>query len=146
MNWPFIKSAFPQIIAAFPSTLSLALLAGLLGWALGLLLAHLRSEKIPFASKFCTVVVSFFRGVPTVVLLYVSFFSIPVVIATVFPGAEIKRIPSFVYALAALGMNQAAYCSEIFLSSLSAVDKGQLEAAYSVNMTKTQALVKIILP
>ena len=49
-------------------------------------------------------------------------------------------------AIIALVLEQSAYASEIFRSSLAAVDEGQMEAAYSVGMTKTQALVRIVLP
>ena len=42
--------------------------------------------------------------------------------------------------------NQAAYSSEVFRAAISAVDEGQMEAAYSIGMTKTQALFRIIFP
>ena len=49
-------------------------------------------------------------------------------------------------AVAAFGINSGAYVAEIFRSGIMSVDEGQMEAAYSIGMTKTQALFRIIFP
>jgi L-cystine transport system permease protein len=146
MNFAFIREALPKILAALPVTIILGILAGIMGWILGFIFALIRYEKTPVLSQVIRVFVSFFRGVPTVVLLYVTYFTIPRVISSAFPGIDLTKIPAFTYALFALGLNQAAYGSEIFLAALGSVHNGQFEAAYMVNMTKVQALIRIILP
>jgi His/Glu/Gln/Arg/opine family amino acid ABC transporter permease subunit len=128
-------------MASLPVTLALAFFAGIMGWMLGFVLAVLRSKKKGIVRNLCSVLVSFFRGVPTVVLLYVTYFTLP----QLFPSLQV-RIPAFFYALFALGLNQAAFASENFLSALSSVHIGQIEAAYSVNMTKLQCMLRIVLP
>ncbi|MBQ9908894.1 MAG: amino acid ABC transporter permease, partial [Treponema sp.] len=50
------------------------------------------------------------------------------------------------YAFTAFSLNSAAYMSETFRSALEAVDKGQMEACYSIHMTTFQALRRVILP
>jgi His/Glu/Gln/Arg/opine family amino acid ABC transporter permease subunit len=146
MNLTFIRESLPEILKALPVTLSLAVLAGIMGWVIGFLFALIRNDKIPVASQLVTVLVSFLRGVPTVVLLYVSYFALPRIVSQAFPGIDLTKIPAFTYALFALGLNQAAYASEIFRAAIGAVDNGQIEGAYSVNMTRFQAMIHIILP
>jgi His/Glu/Gln/Arg/opine family amino acid ABC transporter permease subunit len=141
MNTAFIVEIFPAVLAALPVTLSLAALAGIAGWALGFVFALVRSRKRGVLQALCAVLVSFFRGVPTVVLLYIAYFILPQLLPSV--GT---RVSAFTYALIALGLNQAAYASENFRAALAAVPVGQYEAAYSVNMTKAQCLLRIVLP
>ena len=59
---------------------------------------------------------------------------------------DANAIPKLVYAFTAFSLNSAAYMSETFRSALGAVDKGQLEACYSIHMTTFQALRRVILP
>ena len=56
------------------------------------------------------------------------------------------RIPAMVFAIVALSFNGAAYMSETIRSSMQGVDEGQLEACYSLNMTRWQAVSKVVLP
>ena len=58
----------------------------------------------------------------------------------------VAEIPGFVYAVAALGLNESAYCAEIIRSALQSVNEGQIEAATALGMTYLQALRRIILP
>jgi ABC-type amino acid transport system permease subunit len=51
-----------------------------------------------------------------------------------------------VFAIVALSLNAGAYMSETIRSALLAVDVGQLEAAYSVNMSVRQAMIRIVVP
>jgi L-cystine transport system permease protein len=146
MDMAFFFRAFPQILAALPITLGLAVSAGLSGWVFGFLIALIRAEKVPVLSHCAALGVSFFRGVPMVVLLYVSYYTLPQIITFLFPGMGINRVPAFLYALFALGCNQVAYSSEIFRAALDAVPAGQREAARSINMTSFQAMVRITLP
>jgi ABC-type amino acid transport system permease subunit len=59
---------------------------------------------------------------------------------------NVNGVPRLVFAIVALSFNAAAYMSETIRSALLSVDIGQLEAAYSVNMTAKQALVRIVIP
>jgi len=146
----FILEAMPEILKAVPLTLTMAFLAAATGWILGLAIANIRRAGVPVISQFCAVFVSFMRGVPMVILLYVAYYAIPVMIYSY--GVSIGRefdvsvVPSAVYAIAALTLDQAAYSSEVFRAALGSVDEGQREAAYSVGMTKLQALNRIIFP
>ena len=150
MDFEFIAQAFPQICAAIPITLLMTFVSAILGWGLGLLCALVRRSKVVFFPQLIAVFVSFMRSVPSVILLYISYYVMPAVIyaygQSIGVEINIAGIPAVVYAIGALTLNQAAYASECFRSAIAAVDEGQMEAAYSVGMTKTQAMIRIVFP
>lgn len=150
INFKFILESVPQLIRAIPVTFLMAFAAAIAGWILGLGIALIRKNKVPVISQICAVFVSFMRGVPLIILLYISYYALPIAINSYFVSIgrviDINAVPAVVYAILALVLDQAAYSSEIFRSALAAVDEGQMEACYSVGMTKSQALIRIILP
>ena len=145
MNFTFIKEVLPQVLTAIPVTLEMALLATLAGWILGILIAVARRNKIPVVSQICAVFVSFIRGVPMVILLYVAYYALPMMIYSA-TGVDTTSIPAIWYAIVALSLDQAAYSSEVFRAALDSVNRGQLEAAWSVGMTTCQAMRRIVFP
>ena len=145
MNFGFIREALPQVLAAVPVTLEMAVLATVAGWILGILIAVVRRNHIPVVSQICAVFVSFTRGVPMVILLYVSYYALPMMIYSA-TGIDTTSIPAIWYAIVALSLDQAAYSSEVFRAALDSVNRGQLEAAWSVGMTTWQAMCRIIFP
>ena len=145
MNFTFIKEALPQVLTAIPVTLEMVLLATLAGWILGILIAVARRNKIPVVSQICAVFVSFIRGVPMVILLYVAYYALPMMIYSA-TGVDTTSIPAIWYAIVALSLDQAAYSSEVFRAALDSVNRGQLEAAWSVGMTTWQAMRRIVFP
>ncbi len=82
--------------------------------------------------------------------LYIAFFGIPMFFKYLNQrfgtNLAVADIPGFVYAVAALGLNQSAFCAEIIRSALLAVNEGQIEAAQALGMTYLQTLRRIILP
>ena len=145
MNFTFIKEALPQVLAAIPVTLEMALVATIIGWIIGILIAVARRNKIPVVSQICAVFVSFIRGVPMVILLYVAYYALPMMIYSA-TGIDTTSIPAIWYAIVALSLDQAAYSSEVFRAALDSVNRGQLEAAWSVGMTTWQAMRRIVFP
>ena len=145
MNFTFIKEALPQVLAAIPVTLEMALVATIIGWIIGILIAVARRNKIPVVSQICAVFDSFIRGVPMVILLYVAYYALPMMIYSA-TGIDTTSIPAIWYAIVALSLDQAAYSSEVFRAALDSVNRGQLEAAWSVGMTTWQAMRRIVFP
>ena len=145
MDWNFIRSALPKVIGAIPVTLEMAVTATLVGWILGLLIALARRSRIPVLSQLLAVYISFIRGVPMVILLYIAYYAIPIALQATF-GIDTTGIPAVLYAIAALSLDQSAYSSEVFRAALDSINKGQLEAAWSIGMTTPQALKRIVLP
>ncbi|WP_124065317.1 amino acid ABC transporter permease [Clostridium sp. E02] len=150
MDFKFMMDSLPKIILAVPITLFMAFVSAGVGWFLGIFIALVRKYHIPVLTQICGVFVSFMRGVPMVILLYISYYALPIILydygQSIGITLDVNAVPPVVYAIIALVLDQAAYSSEIFRSALMAVDEGQMEGAYSVGMTRTQALVRIIFP
>lgn len=150
IDFEFLAEAFPQVLASVPVTLLLVFISIPIGWILGILIALVKNAKVPVLYQIATVFVSFMRSVPMVIILFVSYYSTPLIIQSYLTSiglsADISSVPAAAYAIAAFVLEQAAYSSEVFRSAILAVDKGQIEAAQSVGMTKPVAYVRIVLP
>lgn len=138
------------LIGYIPLTLGLTAAAGISGLILGFLLAVIRTKKIPVLYQIVGVFISLMRGTPVLVQLYVTYFGIPILIKYINyyqnKNIQVAAVPAILYAIVALALNNAAFCSVIIQSSLEAVDRGEIEAAISLGMTGPQRMFRIILP
>jgi len=140
IDWEFMISAFPTLIQALPITLFMAVAAMIFAIIGGLILALITKNKIPVLHQLSKLYISFFRGVPTLVQLFLIYYGLP----QLFP--EMSKMTALTAAIIGLSLKNAAYLAEIFRAALNSVDEGQLEACLSVGMTKFQAYRRIILP
>lgn len=136
----FFFKAFPVIGRALPITISVAMFAMIFGVILGTIITFIRRSKIVWLKKIFEVYVSFFRGTPLMVQMFIFFFGLPQLIPA------LARINAYYASILVMSINASAYASEVIRSSLNAVDNGQYEAALSVGMSKFQAMERIILP
>jgi polar amino acid transport system permease protein len=137
-------------------TLELTVIAMAIGIILGMLIAIMRLSHNRLVSSTAWVYTWFFRGTPVYVQL-LFWFNIAALYQTVTLGfpfmnvtlAHINLVAFFTpfhTAVVGLGLNEAAYMSEIARSGLISVDEGQIEAATSIGMTRAQTLRLVILP
>ncbi|MBK4205083.1 amino acid ABC transporter permease [Bacillus subtilis] len=140
IDWEFMISAFPTLIQALPITLFMAIAAMIFAIIGGLILALITKNKILVLHQLSKLYISFFRGVPTLVQLFLIYYGLP----QLFP--EMSKMTALTAAIIGLSLKNAAYLAEIFRAALNSVDDGQLEACLSVGMTKLQAYRRIILP
>ncbi|WP_099192629.1 amino acid ABC transporter permease [Tepidibacter mesophilus] len=131
---------FPEFIKFLPITLSLALISIVIGLVLGTSIALIRTYKIKILYPLSNIYVSFFRGTPLLVQLFIFYYGLPQVIPS------LGGINAYTAAFVTLSINSAAYMSEIIRAAINSVDKGQMEAALSVGMTYFQGMTKIVLP
>ena len=136
----FFVSVFPKLIKYLHVTLSLAVISMIIGLFLGLFLSLIRMYKVKILYPISSVYVSFFRGTPLLVQLFIFYFGMP----QVFP--VLGNISAYTAVFITLSLNSAAYMSEIIRASIMAVDKGQMEAALSHGMTYWQGMRRIVLP
>ena len=145
-----VFSEIPSLLKYLPTTLWLTLVALLVGLALGLLIALIRIKKIPVLTQLSIAFVSLIRGTPIIVQLYISYFGIPIALKYInyYNGTsyDVNAIPGIVFAMAALGLNQAAFDSETIRSAIQSVEPGQIDAARSMGMTGFQVLRRVIIP
>jgi polar amino acid transport system substrate-binding protein len=132
LSWRYVPSLFRAAVV----TLVLSFAAMALAVMLGMLIAIGRIYGDPFTKLILTVYVEVMRGTPVLLQLFVIYYGL----------ASVIRLPAFVAALLGLGLNYAAYESEIYRSALEAVPKGQLDAARILGFTKLQTLRLIRAP
>ena len=146
----FMIRSVPEILSALPVTIALSFVSASIGLVIALGVALIRYFNIRGLSRICQVYVSFIRGTPALVQIMLVYFGIPLILRAVneYLGTNfnVNGVPRFVFAVIALSLNAGAFMSETIRSSLLAVDLGQLEAAYSVNMSTSQALRRIVIP
>ena len=93
------------------------------------------NKKLRFINWLGDLYTTVIRGIPMTVLLLLFFF-------VLFVSAR-NGVP---VAVAAFGINSGAYMAELIRSGINAVDKGQMEAARSLGLSKGQAMVKVVMP
>lgn len=118
-------------------TVEVAIAAGVIALVLGLLLMLGRTSGIAPLSVVCRVVTDFFRGVPSLLLIYFFFF-VPAQLGLKMPSFWMLTLP---VALAASGV-----LAEVFRAGVNAVPKGQVEAAVSIGLSSAKTMFKIVLP
>ncbi len=145
----------PPILKGVVVTLILTFLAMIIGLVLGVVLAIMRLSPNPVMSGSAWAFVWVFRGTPVYVQLFLwgSIIALYQTISLGIPfGPELisfdtkTLIPAFVAALLGLGLNEAAYMSEIVRAGILSVDEGQEEAATALGMSRMQTLRHIVLP
>lgn len=145
-----VFTRIPAILQYLPVTLELTLIALIIGWIVGLLIAVIKINEIPVLKQIASFMVSFLRGRPIIVQLYLSYFGIPIALKYINyawgTNYNINGIPSILFAITALGLSQSAFDSETIRAAILSVDKGQVEAVKSMGMTGFQILRRVLLP
>lgn len=145
----FAKDSFPLILKAAPLTIVISLAATLIGLILAILIAVARERKIPVLSQVLGVLVSFIRGTPILVQLYVVYYGLPELLVLMQSwgwNTDPNGLPAIVIALSAYGLNAMANLSESIRAAYRSVDHGQYEAALTVGMTPWQSMIQVVVP
>jgi polar amino acid transport system permease protein len=132
-----IAATWPLILKGMLVTIEIAVAVVVTGLALGLGLAVLRSLQIRALNVALIVYVDILRALPPLVLILVVYFGLPNV------GISLS---AFAVLWLVLALVLAAFAEEIFWSGITAVRKGQWEAARSTGLTQLQTLIHVILP
>ena len=133
LEWP----TWRFLLQGFVGTVEVALTAGAIALVLGLALMLGRTSGVAPISAFCRVVTDFFRGVPSLLLIYFFFLVVPQY-GIQMPAFWMLTLP---VALAASGV-----LAEVFRAGVNAVPKGQVEAALSIGLSPAKTMRRIVLP
>ncbi|HYO20594.1 MAG TPA: amino acid ABC transporter permease [Dermatophilaceae bacterium] len=145
----------PPVVRGVVTTLWLTVASMLIGVVLGVILAVMRLSPNPVLSGSAWFYVWVFRGTPVLVQLVIwgnlnSLYreiSLGVPFGTAIMTFETRDlIPAVAAALLGLGLNEAAYMSEIIRAGILSVDEGQSEAASALGLSRMQTLRRIVLP
>lgn len=145
-----VFSEIPALLKYLPVTLQLTLMALLIGWGAGLLIALIKIHNTPVLRQICTLFVSIVRGTPIIVQLYLTYFGIPIALKYYNYFNEtsynVNGIPAIIFAIVALGLNQSAFDSETIRAAIQSVEAGQVEAAKSLGMSGFQIFRRVLFP
>lgn len=133
----FSAEQLPELLKGVPITLSLWIIAIVLGFFLGLALAWARVYGNRFWYGLSTAYIELFRGTPMLVQMFFIYLGLPQ-LGIVFDA--------FTSAVIAITLNSAAYQAEYFRGSVLSVPQGQLIAARACGMSQWQAIRHIVLP
>jgi polar amino acid transport system permease protein len=133
----FFAQSLPKLLDGLSITLFLTFLSLILGFLLGISLALGRIYTPKIISWLCIGYIEIIRGTPLLVQLFILYFGLPSV------GI---RLTPIIAAVIGLSLNSGAYQAEYLRGSIQSIKSGQMIAARSLGMTKTQAVAHVILP
>jgi len=125
-----LATYLPALLRAAGITLVLSCLAMALAVAVGIGVAAGRVYGHPLVRALLTVYVEVMRGTPVLLQLFVIYYGL----------SGIVRLPAFAAAVLGLGLNYAAYESEIYRAALLAIPRSQLEAGRTLGLSEGQIL------
>ena len=125
-----LRAYLPALLRAAGITIVLSCLAMALAVAVGIAVAAGRVYGPPVVRGALAVYVEVMRGTPVLLQLFVIYYGL----------SSVVRLPAFAAAVIGLGLNYAAYESEIYRSALQAIPRAQLEAARTLGLSEGQIL------
>jgi len=142
-NWDVFKESFPEVLEGFWLDVKVFMIVEAAVLVVALALAVLRTSRAPafFPLRLLTTVyVDLFRGIPTILLVYLVGFGIP--------ALRLSGLPTDPVVLGgiALGLSYSAYVTEVYRAGINSVHRGQRDAALAVGLTEGQAMRHVILP
>ena len=143
LDFSFIAEYMPYYFKGIKYTLLISFVAVLFGAIFGSILFYMKSSnfhiwKIKPLKILAVAYIEIIRGTPMILQIFIFYAG-----AEPFLGIDLTALQS---AFIAIALNSAAYVSEIVRAGIDAVDKGQMEAARSLGMKKSTAMILIVVP
>ena len=141
-DWKTLSSQVFNLEVAqkqFPNVITVALKNTLIYTALGFAVGLMRISSIAPYRWLATIYVEIFRGIPALLVFFAFGYGIPL-------AFKIRFVDNLIPVTLSLGLVSSAYISEVLRAGLQAVPKGQYEAARSLGMSHTRAMLSVIIP
>ncbi|WP_054004966.1 amino acid ABC transporter permease [Cypionkella psychrotolerans] len=136
----YMLGLVPVILGYVPLTIGMALAAMVCALLLACLMAVERVMRVPVLDQFVQLFISFFRGTPLLVQLFLFYYGLPQILPV------LSGINGVTAAIIGLTLHFSAYMAESIRAAILGVDRSQWEAAQAVGMTQAQSMRRIILP
>ena len=136
----YIIELMPILLKYRGVTMEMALWGFLFAIILALGLALVRVFKFPFIQHLASLYISFFRGTPLLVQLFLLYYGLPQFMPILI------GLDAFTASIIGLSLHFSAYMAESIRAAILGIDKSQMEACLSLGMTRLQAMKRIILP
>ncbi|MFC4257482.1 amino acid ABC transporter permease [Marinobacter lacisalsi] len=140
LNVDYMLGLVPVLLRYLPLTLQLAGIGMVLALILACLFAVIRVLRIPVLNQLTIVFISFFRGTPLLVQLFLFYYGLPQLVSA------LTVIDGITATIMGLTMHFSAYMAESIRAAIVGVDRSQTEAALSIGMTNGQMMRRIVLP
>ncbi|OKL44755.1 amino acid ABC transporter permease [Pseudovibrio exalbescens] len=136
----YMLGLVPVLLKYVPLTLGMASVSMALALALASLLAIIRVARIPVLDGITRVFISFFRGTPLLVQLFLFYYGLPQLVPV------LTALDGVTAAIIGLTLHFAAYMAESIRAAILGVDRSQWEASKAIGMSMAQMMRRIILP
>jgi polar amino acid transport system permease protein len=133
-----IAAALPILLQGLQVTLYIFVIAIILGFLIGLVVALFRLAPIKILNWIAKVYVDAIRGTPFIVQLFFIYFGVN--------SLHLISLNSTVAGIITVAINAGAYFAEIIRAGIQSIDKGQTEAARSIGFTGAQTMRYVVLP
>ncbi|MCJ8141192.1 amino acid ABC transporter permease [Falsirhodobacter halotolerans] len=140
LDLDFMLGLVPILLGYLPLTLFMAGVGMVCALILGCVLAMERVARIPVLDQVVVLFISFFRGTPLLVQLFLFYYGLPQVMPFLTGMTGVQA------AIIGLTLHFSAYMAESIRAAIIGVDRSQWEAAEAVGMTRGQMMGRIILP
>jgi len=148
LSWDVARDSFWDILKAFWLDVKIFVVVEIAVLIVGLALALLRTTSSPALAPLRLIAVGYvdvFRGMPTVMLVYLTAFGVP---ALAIPGGGLEWLPTNPVILAGFGLmlSYSAYVAEVFRAGIQSIHPSQRAAALALGLTEVQSLRHVVLP
>lgn len=140
LNLEYMWGLLPVLLRYLPLTLQMATIAMFFALILACLMAVIRVTRVPILNGLAMLFISFFRGTPLLVQLFLFYYGLPQLISALISMSGVTA------AVLGLTLHFSAYMAESIRAAIVGIDRSQTEAALSIGMTQSQLMRRIILP
>lgn len=136
----YFVELIPLLLRYLGITMQMALLGLVFALLLAVVMAVVRVFRVPLLDWLVQLYISFFRGTPLLVQLFLLYYGLP----QLFP--PLVGIDAFTAAVIGLSLHFSAYMAESIRAAIIGIDRSQMEAALSIGQSPLMAMRRIILP
>ena len=139
-----LSEVYPTLLTGLTMTVKITILSLIIALVIGIFVCLMNISSNIVLRGIAKFYIWLIRGTPMLVQAFYFYFALPQLIQAV-TGSQF-RITVFTASLVTLALNAGAYISEIFRGSIESVNKGQMEAARSLGLPYSRAMIRVVLP
>ncbi|MBG9690046.1 amino acid ABC transporter permease [Lysinibacillus sp. fkY74-1] len=144
LDFVLIAKVLPTLLQYLPVTAEILVFSIIFGIVLGIMLAIPKLLNVALLKQIITIYISFIRGTPILVQLFLVFYGVPALLKLI--HIDVTRLDAMYFVIITYTLSNAAAFAEIFRAAILTVDRGQIEAAFSVGLNGPQAFLRIVFP
>ena len=136
--WDLFITSLPSLLSGIRMTIIITAVALLAAAVIGLIAGLMNISSSKIAKSIAVVYIDLIRGTPLIVQAFFIYFGLPSILNF--------KIDAVLAGIVAISLNAGAYMAEIFRAGINSIDKGQMEAARSLGLPYSKAMMTVILP